>query len=112
MAPGNHEPVASFGDRLRQLRERAGLTQRELAIAVGVTVAMVYRWERRGVIPSAARLPQLAVALGTPPEALFGQGASDVGERPAGSGTAAPPACGRCARRPGCRNGSWPSAWG
>ncbi|MDP9371942.1 MAG: helix-turn-helix domain-containing protein [Chloroflexota bacterium] len=90
MSPGNQGPWASFGCRLRRLREQAGLSQRDLAIAVGVTAQMVYRWERAGVIPTAARLPQLAATLRAPPDALFGQAAHDVGERPAESEAAAP----------------------
>ncbi len=90
MATGDRDPAASFGCRLRRLRARAGLTQRELAIAAGVTPSMVQRWERRGVIPSAARLPQLTAALGAPPDALFGQAARDVGEQHAASEVGAP----------------------
>ncbi len=90
MSPSNQGPWASFGCRLRHLRAQAGLTQRDLAIAVGVTGSMVLRWERRGVIPSAARLPQLAAALGAPSDALFEQAAPDVGGQPTASGVPAP----------------------
>ncbi len=90
MPQGNHTPSAPFGCRLRRLREQAGLTQRDLAIAVGVTTSMVLRWERRGAIPSAARVPQLAAVLGAPPEALFGRAARGGATRPAESEAVAP----------------------
>ncbi len=90
MSPSNQGPWASFGCRLRRLRAQAGLTQRDLAIAVGVTTSMVLRWERRGVIPSAPRLARLAAALGVPPDALLGPPPHDVGECPAESEAVAP----------------------
>lgn len=56
--------LAEFGDRLRQLRERQGLTQEDLARAVGTNTGTVSRWERGLGNPQAAQLVQLAETLG------------------------------------------------
>jgi transcriptional regulator with XRE-family HTH domain len=54
----------SFGTRLRSLRERAGLTQTELAEAVGVGQGNVATWERNAAVPDVAMVERLAVFLG------------------------------------------------
>ena len=46
--------------RLKELRIAAGLTQVDLAKAVGVTQGTVAEWERGGCLPSVAKLPKLA----------------------------------------------------
>jgi transcriptional regulator with XRE-family HTH domain len=56
--------LAEFGERLRQLRERHGLTQEDLARAVGTNTGTVSRWERGLGNPQAAQLVQLAETLG------------------------------------------------
>lgn len=50
---------------LQATRREASLTQRELAAAVGVTVAMVSRWERGVTAPRPDSLSRVAAALGT-----------------------------------------------
>ena len=47
------------------LRKQRGLTQRELAEAVGVTDKAVSRWERGRGLPDVSLLSPLAAALGT-----------------------------------------------
>jgi len=49
---------------IRELRIAAGMTQLELAIAVGVTPSAVYNWERGKNEPSATNLRDLARVLG------------------------------------------------
>jgi transcriptional regulator with XRE-family HTH domain len=49
---------------LRELREAAGMTQMQLAIAVGTTPNYVSRLERGGALPSGLLLQRLAQALG------------------------------------------------
>jgi transcriptional regulator with XRE-family HTH domain len=46
----------TFGTRLRSLRELAGLTQTELAQAVGVSQRDVASWERNAAVPEVPRV--------------------------------------------------------
>jgi transcriptional regulator with XRE-family HTH domain len=57
-------PTKAMGERLKQLRERAGLSQPQLAAATGLPIASIRNWEygRREPLLSAAG--QLAAALG------------------------------------------------
>lgn len=50
--------------RVRQARERLGMTQRELATLIGSTQPAVARLEAGGVSPSLATLRRIASALG------------------------------------------------
>jgi transcriptional regulator with XRE-family HTH domain len=45
---------------IRALREEAGQTQFQVAVAVGVTPSAVYNWERGRTEPKAAQLRALA----------------------------------------------------
>lgn len=49
---------------IRELREQAGQTQLQLAIALGVTPATVYNWERGQFEPKATQLRALARYFG------------------------------------------------
>jgi DNA-binding XRE family transcriptional regulator len=49
---------------IRQYREERGETQLQLAIAVGVTPATVYNWERGQFEPKASQLRALARHFG------------------------------------------------
>ena len=57
------------GDRLKVLRERQHLTQRELAVRVGVSTGLVSLWER-GVRPKMDHIDKLAGALNTSSQVL------------------------------------------
>lgn len=48
---------------IRARRKAAGMSQEELAAAVGCTFQAVGAWERGQALPTADRLPQLAKAL-------------------------------------------------
>ncbi len=56
---------------LRARRKAAGLTQEDLAAAMGCTRQAVVAWERGDVLPTADRLPQLAKALGCTIDQLY-----------------------------------------
>lgn len=58
------DALADFGDRLRRLRERQGLTQEELARLLETNTGTVSRWERGIGNPQALQLVQLAETLG------------------------------------------------
>jgi transcriptional regulator with XRE-family HTH domain len=49
---------------IRELREERGQTQLDLAVAVGVTPATVYNWERGKYEPKASQLRALARYFG------------------------------------------------
>ena len=59
------------GALIRALREERGLTQRQLADALGVTDKAVSKWERGGGCPDIELLGGLAERLGTPVETLL-----------------------------------------
>jgi len=64
--------LAGFGERLAQLRKRAGYTQVELAEELGTSQRMIAYYESRSVAPTAL-LPALAKALHITVDALLGQ---------------------------------------
>ncbi len=84
------EKFTTFGDLLRFLRRRAGITQMELAIAVGYSDAQISRLEQN------LRLPDIPTI-----EARFVP-ALDLEDEPAGGGAACsiwPPTCAAKMRR-------------
>ena len=58
---------------LRQLREAAGLSVRELARQIGDSPTNVSYWERSGQIPRSDVLAPMAKALGVTVEELLGE---------------------------------------
>ena len=54
----------NFGDRLRKLRKKSGLTQEKLADAVGVSLLTLFRWEKGERSPRIDEIKALAKALG------------------------------------------------
>jgi transcriptional regulator with XRE-family HTH domain len=62
--------VLYIGDRLRDLRKRALLTQKELADKSGVGVTTIIRIERNQVEPHGRTIRRLAEALEVAPEEL------------------------------------------
>ncbi len=63
--------VENLGRRVREEREKAGLSVAQLAQAAGVTKAYVVRLENHGGNPSIAVVAQLAEALGLTAADLF-----------------------------------------
>lgn len=59
--------------RIREERERVGITQGELAEKVGVTGNSVWRWEPGAAFPRADDIDRLGEALGIQPEHLLGE---------------------------------------
>ena len=49
---------------IRELRESKGMTQLELAVAVGVTPSTVYNWERGRSQPQVGQFREVARVLG------------------------------------------------
>lgn len=57
-------------DRLRTLREEAGLTRAHIAVRCGVTSESARAWEVGLIVPAESKVPVLAAALGIHPSAL------------------------------------------
>ena len=60
-------------EKIKELREKAGITQAELARRLGVTRAAVLFMESEGNYPQAWRLPEIANVIGCSVDALFGR---------------------------------------
>jgi transcriptional regulator with XRE-family HTH domain len=70
-----------LGERIRTLREARGLTQAELAAAVGrKSKSTVSHWESGEVPPPSRVLPLLAVALSVTVGQLYGEEQAAPGE--------------------------------
>jgi transcriptional regulator with XRE-family HTH domain len=63
---------ASFGRRLAELRKARGLTQTELGERIGVSKRVIAYYEGETDRPPAAKLDQLAAALGVTTDELLG----------------------------------------
>ncbi len=61
-----------FGDNLKRIRKEKGITQEQLADAVGVSAQAVSKWEQ-GSFPDASLLPAAADYLGVKIDELFGR---------------------------------------
>lgn len=61
-------------DTIRQLRERKGLYQKDIAEAVGVQTTCVSSWERGRTEPNARQMVQLCAVLECTAEELLGMG--------------------------------------
>lgn len=62
---------SSLGQRIRELRVAAGLSQKALAEAAGVPQSQVSQWEMGNSTPLATSVPELCAALGVKPDDLF-----------------------------------------
>lgn len=60
-----------MGAKIRQYRERAGLTQKQLAAAVGVDASAVSYWEGGQTAPTMNNLVKIAAVLNCKPGDLF-----------------------------------------
>jgi transcriptional regulator with XRE-family HTH domain len=68
----------SVGQRIKELRVKLNLTQKELADKIGMTYVQIGRYEKRGAKPSADVLNRLADALDTTNDYLMN---GDKGEK-------------------------------
>jgi transcriptional regulator with XRE-family HTH domain len=74
--PAKHERP-DFGQRLADARERAGLTQQQLAQRIGVDQRVITYWERRPVALRPEQLKALADTLNTSTDELLGRTVKD-----------------------------------
>jgi transcriptional regulator with XRE-family HTH domain len=63
--------LKDFGPRLRALRDKRGLTQEDVAQAIGATLMMISRYERGVHLPTAERIVALAQVLHVTADALL-----------------------------------------
>ena len=60
-----------IGTKIKKLRQKAGLTQDQLASKLGVTAQAVSKWENFVTVPDIALLPQIAIEFGISIDDLF-----------------------------------------
>lgn len=92
----------TLGEKIQALRKRAGMSQEELAGALGVSRQAVSRWETGETMPELPKLLALSRALGVTADWLISDGAPRDPEsprEPEGQSASAPPPEGD--RRPG-----------
>ncbi len=61
----------TIGQRIKEAREKAGLTQEELGKKIGVTGVAIMRYEKDKRQPRLAQLQAIASALGVPVQELI-----------------------------------------
>lgn len=84
-------PAHGLGKRLRDARERSGLSLRELARRVGVSASLVSQIETERILPSVSTLYAVVSELGVSMDAVvFGaeRGTATAGRRPPGRSAA------------------------
>ena len=67
-----HGMPVFFGDRIRSARKAAGLTQRQLAGAIGATNTTISNWEKGLSRPDADMIQKLCAALQLQPNYFYG----------------------------------------
>lgn len=60
-----------MGEKIRMFREKAGMTQKELADALKLNQSSVARWETGEQNPTASKISQIAQVLNCLPGDLF-----------------------------------------
>jgi len=75
---------ADHGKRLKQLREAAGLSQRQLAERVGVIHSNINYWENGSKLPRSEFLIPMAKSLGVSVEVLLGEPKPSKSKTPGG----------------------------
>ena len=70
----------NFGERLKKLRKKAGVTQEKLADLIGVHETTIRRWENQGDNPKLGEMKALAQALNVPESDLLNDPPPNSGE--------------------------------
>jgi len=67
------KPRTSFGNRLAAIRKEKGISQNELAQAMGITQCAVAHWERRSISLTPEQIVRLVQVLDVTYDQLFGK---------------------------------------
>ena len=86
--PSTGKLAANVGEMAREARQRAGLTQADVAERVGLATEVYGRLERGRMLPSVPSLRRLCIALRTPSDTFLGL---NTGEVPTWAAESAPP---------------------
>ena len=62
----------SFGKRIKELRQKAGFTQEQLANLLSISSQAVSRWETDAAMPDISLLPALAYTFAVSTDYLLG----------------------------------------
>ena len=60
--------------KIKEMRKRSGMTQKEVAQQIGVTQGAVWQWESGMVMPTAVNLHKLAATLNCTVDELLQKG--------------------------------------
>ncbi|HJZ92645.1 MAG TPA: helix-turn-helix transcriptional regulator [Gemmataceae bacterium] len=88
--------MQSFGDTLKSLREKKGLSQQELADLAGTSQKAISFWEMGKREPALSNLQKLCTALGVPCDVFIAPPATPASS---GGGIKKPTARGRPGRK-------------
>ncbi len=61
----------TMGDRIKEMLEKRGMTQKELAIKANITEAAISHYIKGDRVPRSTVLAKIALAMGTTPEYLL-----------------------------------------
>jgi transcriptional regulator with XRE-family HTH domain len=76
--PSTGKLAANVGEIAREARQRAGLTQADVAERVGLATEVYGRLERGRMLPSVPSLRRLCIALRTPSDTFLGLNTGEV----------------------------------
>lgn len=68
-----NKEIKIISERLKEIREKRGLSKKELALKIGVSPSTITRYEKDGRIPKLTILKKISEALNVPINYLLGK---------------------------------------
>ena len=68
-----NKEIKIISERLKEIREKRGLSKKELALKIGVSPSTITRYEKDGRIPKLTILQKISEALNVPINYLIGK---------------------------------------
>jgi transcriptional regulator with XRE-family HTH domain len=68
-----NKEIKIISERLKEIREKRGLSKKELALKIGVSPSTITRYEKDGRIPKLTILQKISEALNVPINYLLGK---------------------------------------